>query len=169
MPMGLATAPAIFQRFINPLLAPVSHFTFAYPDDILVYSNSRQNTRTMCGKCLISSAPTSSTSSLTSANGSDQRESPRFHLRPRERKCAWPTDKIQASATWQAPRNLSELRMVLGKMQWVSGVMPDFADVAAVLSDLQKKDAKWDWTPTTRRPSSASSSVPARRCTLRAS
>lgn len=43
MPMGLATAPAIFQRFINSVLSPFLGKTcFAYLDDIIIFSEDPQ-------------------------------------------------------------------------------------------------------------------------------
>jgi hypothetical protein len=146
MPMGLATAPAIFQRFINSLLQPVSHFTFAYLDDILVYSNSEEEHREHVRQVL---------EILRASN---------LHLKPH--KCKWfctsvsflgfvfdlgkgmrmADDKIQGIRDLRPPRNLADLRTLLGKMGWVSGVMPDYADVTACLTDLQKKDVPWVWT-----------------------
>jgi len=147
MPMGLATAPAIFQRFINSLLQPVAHFTFAYLDDILVFSDSEEEHRRHVRQVL----------EILRANS--------LHLKPH--KCKWfrtsvnflgftfdlgkgmrmADDKIQGIRDMKAPRHLADLRTLLGKMGWVSGVMPDYADVTACLTDLQKKDVPWQWTP----------------------
>jgi hypothetical protein len=41
MPFGLTNAPAIFQNFINDVLAPyLDRFCTAYLDDTLIYSNT---------------------------------------------------------------------------------------------------------------------------------
>jgi len=43
MPFGLTNTPADFQRFINETLAPfLDHFTSAYLDDILIYSDTME-------------------------------------------------------------------------------------------------------------------------------
>ena len=43
MPFGLTNVPADFQRFINETLAPfLDHFTSAYLDDILIYSDTME-------------------------------------------------------------------------------------------------------------------------------
>jgi len=43
MPFGLTNAPADFQGFINETLAPfLDHFTSAYLDDILIYSDTME-------------------------------------------------------------------------------------------------------------------------------
>jgi len=43
MPFGLTNAPADFQRFINKTLASfLDHFTSAYLDDILIYSDTME-------------------------------------------------------------------------------------------------------------------------------
>ena len=43
MPFGLTNAPADFQLFINETLAPfLDHFTSAYLDNILIYSDTME-------------------------------------------------------------------------------------------------------------------------------
>jgi hypothetical protein len=43
MPFGLATAPSVFQRFINHVLAPfLDIFVFAYLDDIVIFSEKEE-------------------------------------------------------------------------------------------------------------------------------
>jgi len=116
MPMGLATAPAIFQRFINSLLQPVGHFTFAYLDDILIFSNSVAEHKAHVRQVL----------EILRANS--------LHLKPH--KCKWfrtsvnflgftfdlgkgmrmADDKIQGIRDMRPPRNLTDLRGLLGKM-----------------------------------------------------
>jgi len=45
MPFGLKTAPAVFQRFMDHVLAVFSLFCFWYMDDVLVYAESRAELR----------------------------------------------------------------------------------------------------------------------------
>ncbi len=40
MPFGLAGTPAVFQRYMNTLLADVPHYSAAYLNDIVVFSTS---------------------------------------------------------------------------------------------------------------------------------
>ena len=40
MPFGLKNAPAVFQSFVEIVLAPIKDFAVCYIDDILVFSDS---------------------------------------------------------------------------------------------------------------------------------
>jgi len=51
MPFGLTNAPATFQRFINEILGEhLDVFVVAYLDDILIFSQTRNNTWNMSRK-----------------------------------------------------------------------------------------------------------------------
>lgn len=45
MPFGLKTAPAVFQRYMDHILAPVREYCFWYIDDVLVFGQSRLEVR----------------------------------------------------------------------------------------------------------------------------
>ena len=53
MPFGLTNAPAIFQELMNRVLEGLSDFTTAYLDDILIYSESLENTWNTFNSCSI--------------------------------------------------------------------------------------------------------------------
>lgn len=148
MPMGLATAPSVFQRFINSVLAPfLDIFVFAYLDDIIVFSPSLEEHEVHVTKVL------------------EALQAHKLHLKPA--KCVWNTDeisflgftavagkglrmsddKLEAMRTWDSPRCLRDLRSFLGLTNFYHDFVPHYSDVTAPLTDLTKKDAPWDWTP----------------------
>lgn len=148
MPMGLATAPAFFQHFINGVLAPyLDLFCFAYLDDIIIFSDSEEEHERHVTLVL---------EALANAG---------LHLKPA--KCAWSKkevsflgftvvagkgirmsdDKIQALRDTPAPRNLSDLRSFLGLVNFYDKFIPHFSDIVAPLTDLTKKDAPFNWSP----------------------
>lgn len=45
MPFGLKTAPAVFQRYMDHLLAPVKDICFWYIDDVLVFASNKEEVR----------------------------------------------------------------------------------------------------------------------------
>lgn len=45
MPFGLKTAPSVFQRYMDHILAPVRNFCFWYIDDVLVFGTTRESVR----------------------------------------------------------------------------------------------------------------------------
>jgi hypothetical protein len=148
MPMGLATAPSVFQRFINSVLAPyLDIFCFAYLDDIIIFSeNEEEHDRHV-------------TLILEALEKND------LHLKPS--KCVWSVteidflgftavagkgirmsdDKLQALREWKRPETVKEVRMFLGTINFCSKMMPHFSDNAAPLNELTKKGKVFSWTP----------------------
>jgi len=55
-------------------------------------------------------------------------------------------DKVAAVRDWPTPQNLSELRSFLGLCSYYRRFIPGFADVAAPLHALQRKQAPFVWT-----------------------
>ena len=147
MPMGLATAPAVFQRFINQVLSPfLDIFCFAYLDDIIIFSENEQDHQKHVTQVL------------------ETLQAHQLHLKPS--KCAWfkqevsflgftavagkgvrmSDDKIQALRDTPAPTCLSELRSFLGLINFYDQFIPHFSDITAPLTNLTKKDTPWLWS-----------------------
>lgn len=147
MPMGLATAPSIFQRFINATLAPfLDRFCFAYLDDIIIFSNNEKEHEKHTEQVL---------EALAKAG---------LHLKPA--KCVWNTtkvdflgftavagkgvcmseDKIQAIRNWERPKTIRDCRAFAGLANFYSKFAPHFADLMKPIYALTKKGAVFDWT-----------------------
>jgi hypothetical protein len=57
-------------------------------------------------------------------------------------------DKISTITDWpQNPRNLKELRKILGVLGYQRPFIPNFANIARPMTTLLKKDAPFTWTP----------------------
>jgi hypothetical protein len=147
MPMGLATAPSIFQRFINSVLNPyLGIFCHAYLDDVVIYTKGTlEEHKAQVLKVLEALAE----------NG----------LRLKPHKCKWfrkecdflgftvvvgkgvrmAEDKIQAIRDMEPPRNLGELRHFLGVAGFYDKFIPHYSDVTACLTALTRKDAAWNF------------------------
>jgi hypothetical protein len=149
MPMGLATAPSIFQRFINSVLNPyLGLFCHAYLDDVVVFTKgTREQHYEHVSKIL----------ALFKEN----------ELRLKPHKCKWfrkeidflgfnvvcgkgvrmAADKIQALRDLKPPRGVNDLRSLLGAFGFYDKLIPHYSDTVACLNDLLKKDAPWSWPP----------------------
>lgn len=152
MPMGLATAPAFFQQFMNTILAPyLDIFCFAYLDDIIIFSPNEEEHEKHVNLVL---------RALEENN---------LHLKPS--KCAWhkeeisflgftavagkgirmSDDKIKALRDWEPPENVSDLRSFLGTVNFYSKMIPHFADIATSFTDKTKKGAVFEWNDDMKR------------------
>jgi hypothetical protein len=149
MPMGLATAPSIFQRFINSILNPyLGIFCHAYLDDVVIFTRgSLDKHREHVSQIL----------SLFKQN----------ELRLKPHKCKWfrkevdflgfnvvchkgvrmAADKIQALRDMKPPRGVNDLRSLLGAFGFYDKLIPHYSDTVACLNDLLKKDTPWSWPP----------------------
>lgn len=146
MPMGLATAPSVFQRFINSVLAPfLDLFCFAYLDDIIIFSESEEEHRAHVTQIL------------------EALEKHNLHLKPA--KCVWGVsevsflgytavagkgirmseDKVTKISALAPPRNVHELREALGLINFYGGFIPHYSDICAPMNRLTSKDVAWEW------------------------
>lgn len=146
MPMGLATAPSIFQRFINATLAPyLGLFCFAYLDDIIVFSENEQEHERHVTQVL------------------EALEKYKLHLKPI--KCAWhqttvnflgftavankgvkmADDKIQAIRNWERPKTLRDTRAFAGLANFYGKFIPHYSDLMQPLYRLTKKGVDFHW------------------------
>jgi hypothetical protein len=148
MPMGLSTAPAVFQRFINSVLNPyLGIFCHAYLDDVVIYTKgSLEKHKDQVLRVL----------EALDKNG----------LRLKPKKCKWfrkecdflgftvvcgrgvrmAQDKIQGIRDLKPPRGVSDLRSFLGVLGFYDKFIPHYSDTTACLTHLLKKDVPWNWT-----------------------
>ena len=54
--------------------------------------------------------------------------------------------KVKAICSITPPQNISELRSLMGLLNYCSEVIPDFATITKLLRELTRKSAKWQWT-----------------------
>lgn len=147
MPMGLASAPSIFQRFMNGILAPfLGRTCFAYLDDVIIFSNSEVEHKKHVTEIL------------------EAIEKAHLHLKPS--KCAWNTtvvdflgftakagqgvtmaqDKIQAIRDWKRPNTVRDVRQFNGLANFYGKFVPHYSDIMKPLYALTVKGVPFDWT-----------------------
>ena len=145
LPFGCSTAPSVFQRLMDLVLCGLTYVTcLVYLDDIIVYASNfethlervRQvfsrlrvaNLKLHATKCCLFQKRVAFLGYVLSEKGIDVEE-----------------EKVAVVRDWPPPRNLSELRSYLGLCSYYRRFMKGFADIAAPLYKLQKKNAPFVW------------------------
>ncbi|GJP48243.1 hypothetical protein CLOM_g7544 [Closterium sp. NIES-68] len=145
MPFGLTNAPATFQAEMNHILRPLlDECVVVYLDDILIYSRDmkqhvehlrrvfeilrRERFYVKLSKSEFALEKVQFLGHLVSAQG--------VHVDPK---------KIEAVRTWKTPENVKELQQFLGFANYYNRFVPQYAKLAAPLTNLLKKNTPYKW------------------------
>ncbi|GJP37618.1 hypothetical protein CLOM_g22008 [Closterium sp. NIES-68] len=147
MPFGLTNAPATFQAEMNHILRPLlDECVVMYLDDILIYSRDmkqhaehlrrvfeilrREQFYVKMSKSEFALEKVHFLGHIVSAQG--------VHVDPK---------KVEAVRTWKTPENVKELQQFLGFANYYNRFVPQYAKLAAPLTDLLKKNTPYKWEP----------------------
>jgi len=146
LPFGCTTAPSVFQRLMDLVLCGLTFVTcLVYLDDIIVYANDFEtqllrvravftrlqaaNLKLHASKCCLFQRRVAFLGHVLSENGIKVQD-----------------DKVDAVRDWPTPCNLTELRSFLGLCSYYRRFIERFADVAAPLYKLHRKNVAFEWT-----------------------
>ncbi|GJP32333.1 hypothetical protein CLOM_g16935, partial [Closterium sp. NIES-68] len=127
MSFGLTNAPATFQAEMNHILRPLfDECVVVYLDDILIYSRDMKQ----------------HVEHLRRVFEILRRE--RFFVKLSKSEFAI-EKKIEAVRTWMTPENVKELKQFLGFANYYNRFVPQYAKLAAPLTNLLKKNTPYKW------------------------
>ncbi len=142
MPFGLCNAPATFQRLMGVVLGDLTFdILLIYLDDIIVFSKDFES---HCQRLEI-------VFNRLRQHGLKLKPSKCFLLKPEVKFLGHlissqgikvDGEKTQALESWPAPKNVKELRQVLGFMSYYRRFVPGFAQLARPLHALVGKGGK---------------------------
>lgn len=146
MPFGLCNAPQTLCRLMDKVIPPkLREHVFVYMDDLLVVSETFEShiarLRTVA-------------SCLREANLTINVRKSKFCMREIRylghlvgNGCIKPDPgKIDAITDFPIPRTVKQIRRFLGMCGWYHRYISGFADIAAPMTDLIKKQARFEWT-----------------------
>lgn len=146
MPFGLAGAPGTFQNLMVHVLKGYLHqFVKVYLDDVVIYSRSheehQQHLRLVLERFRMHGlvcAPEKCRLATTNINYLG-------HIITYDSNLPQPghLEKIRGFPT---PRNIRELRQLLGTANWLRDYVKNFAIIAAPMTDLLAAKKKFQWT-----------------------
>ena len=145
LPFGLTTAPSVFQRLMDFVLCGLTYAScLVYLDDIIVFAPDFEthvlrlqevferlrsaNLKLHPSKCFLFQRRVAFLGHTLSENGIEVQ-----------------TEKIDAIREWSRPRNVREVRQFMGTCSYYRRFILGFADIAAPLYALLRKNATFHW------------------------
>ena len=146
MPMGLANAPAMFQKAMHDTLRPfMNKFVTVYMDDIIIYSKnmdehakhlklvlqvmSKAGYKCRRDKCCFGVPSVIFLGHVVSGDG-----------------LAVDPAKVKVVNDWQSPANVGDVRSFVGLVQYFKRFVKDLSTILVPLTDLTKKNATFRWS-----------------------
>ena len=146
MPMGLATAPATFQRWMDESLRGLEDNVVVYLDDVLVYSPTKTQHEKDVEKVLQRFQEKGMKASWKKCEF-DKEQMPFLGHVLSHGRIAVDGQKLQKLVEWRPPlQTIRQVRQFLGFLSYYRAFIPKFAEVTAPLTALLKKNVNWRWT-----------------------
>lgn len=144
MPFGVKSAPAIFQNFMDNLIAGIPG-VFCYLDDLIIANSSIEDhiatlnkifakiqeagLKIQLEKCKFLQKELKFLGHIVNAAG----------IRP-------DPARSEAIRMMPAPTNITSLRSFLGALNYYGRFVKEMRELRAPLDELLRKDVKWDWS-----------------------
>ncbi|XP_076043873.1 uncharacterized protein LOC143026963 [Oratosquilla oratoria] len=149
MPFGLRNSPATYQRLINSLITGLPGVR-SYLDDIIIYSNTWEEHLTQLYNFLSFADQARLTLNLAKSEFGQAQVAYLGHAVGNS--MVKPLDlKVKAITNLPRPTNRREVRRVLGMFGYYRRYCKNFAEIAEPLTNLLRKDQRFQWTPTCDR------------------
>ena len=144
LPFGIHSAPGVFQRIMDTVLAGIPK-VICYLDDILVAGETPEEhdeTLSQVFKRLLDAG-----FRLSKSKCNLRKPSVRYLGHVIDAKGLHPTeDKMQAIRDAPTPKNVTQLKSFLGLILFYARFIPNHSTLLAPLNALLCKDTKWKWT-----------------------
>ncbi|CAF1158398.1 unnamed protein product [Adineta steineri] len=143
LPFGIASAPAIFQRVIDQVIAGIPN-TVAYLDDILITGRTEDEHLQALDQVLGKLAEFGFTCNPEKCMFLQDEVSYLGYVIDKYGKRPDKT-RVDAIINMPAPKNIKELEAFIGKVNYYGSFISNFSTKCQVLNRLRQANVKWDW------------------------
>lgn len=147
MPMGLAGAPASFQRYINGTLAQyLDDFCAAYLDDVLIYTDGSEADHWEKVQLVLQKLEAAGLQlDLKKCEFARKKVKYLGFIIELGKGISVDPDKVAAIKSWEAPANVKAVQSFVGFANFYRDFIPQFSNIAEPLLCLTRKGAPWNW------------------------
>ena len=146
MPFGLTNAPAAFMDLMNRVFKPcLDQFVVVFIDNILVYSNSREEHECHLSIVLQTLRDKQLYAKLMKCEFWLDRVSFLGHVVTKDGILVDP-GKVDAVSNWRRPNTVTKIRSFLGLTGYYRWFIKGFSKIALPLTRLTKKGVKFEWS-----------------------
>lgn len=145
MPYGITGAPATFQRLLDKLIGPeMEPYAFTYLDDIVIATPTFEQHLEWLQRVIDKIDAAGLTINLEKCEFCRSQVKYLGFLVHKDGLKIDP-EKMQPIMEYPAPKNLKQLRRLLGMASWYRRFLPQFATITEPFTRLLKKNKRWEW------------------------
>lgn len=146
LPFGLHNAPATWQRLIDRVLGPeLEPYVFVYLDDIIVVSSTFEKHLEVLSEVFKRLREANLTVSVEKCNFCRDELKYLGYVVTR-RGIHVDRDKIKPILELSTPKNVKEVRSLIGMASWYRKFIPEFSTLLAPMSALLRKNIRFVWS-----------------------
>ena len=148
LPMGISLAPECFQRKMEEMLERLPG-VIVYMDDTVVFGDAASHDERL--EAVIKRIHESGLK-LNKKKCEFRKSEVKFlGMKLSKSGISVDEEKLEAIRQLQPPKNITELRSLLGVVNFLCRFVPHIQEHLRPLNDLLKKDTAWTWTPRQQR------------------
>ncbi|XP_065185817.1 uncharacterized protein K02A2.6-like [Sycon ciliatum] len=146
LPFGITSAPEIFQKRLTNLLDQLPG-VFVYMDDIIVSGRTREEHDRNLAAVLDILQKANVTLNMTKCHKRQAEVKFLGHIFSAKGLHSDPA-RVSSVANLKPPKNVTELKRILGMFAFMSRFIPNLSEVSAPLRLLLGHDTAWEWSAT---------------------